>query len=94
MTDREQAERVHGLLRMADRLRVPGHRHTVEAFLGEMGELRLGLRQLYRDMTGAEPARERTSKRPSIAAFPAGPIAGTRAVVQHRGRPCRLAAGA
>ncbi|GEP07921.1 hypothetical protein [Methylobacterium oxalidis] len=94
MTQREQAEQVHDLFRLADRLRVPGHRNNVETFLGDLGELRVGLRRLYRDMTGAEPARERTSKRPSIAAFPAGPIAGTRAVVQHRGRPRRLAASA
>ncbi|MCJ2112963.1 hypothetical protein MKK64_17420 [Methylobacterium sp. E-025] len=95
MTDRETAERVDDLFRIADRLRVPGHRHTVEAFLGELGELRIGLSRLHRDLTGADPARTFTAKRPSVAAFPAGAIAGTRAVVQHRSRPrARLAARA
>lgn len=94
MTDRETAERVHDLHRLADRLRVPGHRHTVEAFLCEMSELRVGLARLHRDLTGADPIREPISKRPSVLAFPAGAIPGTRAVVQHRGRFRRASSAA
>lgn len=86
MTDREAAERVQDLFRMADRLRVPGHRHSVETFLGDLGELRVGLARLHRDLAGTGPTREVQFKRPSVAAFPAGMVAGTRAVVQHRGR--------
>ncbi|MBB2962880.1 hypothetical protein [Methylobacterium sp. R2-1] len=77
---------------MADRLRVPGHRHTVETFLGEIGELRIGLRRLYRDLTGAEPPRD-LARKPCATVFPAGSIAGTRAVVQHRNRARRAVAG-
>lgn len=94
MTDREQAERVNDLFRMADRLRVPGHRHTVEAFLGDLGELRVGLRRLYRDMTGAEPPREPAPRRSMVTSFQAGSIPGTRATVAFRGRAKRVAASA
>jgi len=94
MTDREHAERVADLLRLADRLRVPGHRHTVETFLGEIGEIRAGLRRLHRDLTGAELPREAAPRRSVIASFQAGAIAGTRATVAFRGRARVVAARA
>lgn len=94
MTDRQHAERVADLLRKADRLRVPGHRHTVETFLGEIGEIREGLRRLHRDLTGAELPREAAPRRSVVASFQAGAIAGTRATVAFRGRPRVVAARA
>ncbi|KQT88915.1 hypothetical protein [Methylobacterium sp. Leaf466] len=94
MTDRERAEQVHDLLRQADRLRVPGHRHTVETFLGEIGDLRLGLRRLYRDLTGADLPREAVPRRSVAASFQPGSIPGTLATVAFRARPKALAARA
>lgn len=62
MTDRETAERVHGLALLADKLRLPGHRRTAEQCMEEQDEIRAGLRRLYRDLTGREmPRKERGS---------------------------------
>lgn len=58
MTDRETAERVRGLLLLADKLRLPGHRRTAEQCMAEQDEIRAGLRRLYRDLTGREMSRE------------------------------------
>ena len=93
-TDCEQAAQVADLLRQADRLRVPGHRHTVETSLCQIDELRAGLRCLYRELTGTEVPRETAPRRAVIGSFQAGSIAGTRAVVAFRGRPKPLAARA
>ena len=92
MTDREQAEQVQDLLRKADRLRVPGHRHTVETSLCEIDELRAGLRRLYRDLTGIEVPREPSPRRAVIGSFQAGAISGTRTTVAFRGRARSIAA--
>jgi hypothetical protein len=93
-TDREQAERVADLLRQADRLRVPGHRHTVETSLCQIDELRAGLRRLYRDLTGADVPRETAPRRPVLGSFQAGSLPGSRTIVAFRGRPRRVAASA
>lgn len=94
MTDRERAEQVHDLLRQADRLRVPGHRHTVETFLGDIGEIRVGLRRLYRELAGTEVSREPAPRRSVVTSFQPRSIPGTRATVAFRGRPKRAAASA
>lgn len=94
MTDRERAEQVADLLRMADRLRVPGHRHTVDMVIEAQDEIRAGLRRLHRDLTGHELPREPAPRRSVLASFSPGSIAGTRATVAFRGRPRVLAARA
>jgi poly-gamma-glutamate capsule biosynthesis protein CapA/YwtB (metallophosphatase superfamily) len=94
MTDRERAEQVAALLRMADRLRVPGHRHTVDMVIEAQDEIRAGLRRLHRDLTGAELPREAAPRRSVVASFQPGSIAGTRATVAFRGRPRVVAARA
>ena len=93
-TDREQAERVADLLRQADRLRVPGHRYTVEQCMQTQDELRAGLRRLYRDLTGTDVPRETAPRRPVLGSFQAGSLPGTRTVVAFRGRPKAVAARA
>lgn len=93
-TDREQAERVADLLRQADRLRVPGHRYTVEQCMQAQDEIRAGLRRLYRDMFGTEIPRETAPRRPVLGSFQAGSLPGTRTVVAFRGRPKAVAARA
>lgn len=85
MTDQATAERVLDLLRQADQVRLPGHRHTADHCLESVDELRQGLRALYRDLRGEEPPRHER-RAPTRALFPAGAIAGTRARVEHRQR--------
>ncbi|SFG65216.1 hypothetical protein [Methylobacterium gossipiicola] len=94
MTDRERADQVADLLRKADRLRVPGHRHTVDMVIEAQDELRAGLRRLYRDLAGADVPREAPPRRSVVASFQTGAIAGTRATVAFRGRPRGIAARA
>lgn len=55
MDDHELTGRLRALCEQADRLRLPGHRHTAEQAFAAQDALRAGLRDLYRDLTGSPP---------------------------------------
>lgn len=64
LTERQTAERVRALIGLADQLRVPGHRRTAESCMAAQDEVRAGLRDLYKDLTGeAVPREERGGRR-------------------------------
>lgn len=66
MTDREALDRVDALLALADRCRLPGHRHTADRALEDLDELRAGLRALRGAFRPTEAARY--PRRPVCAA--------------------------
>ncbi len=81
MTEREIADRLLGVCRLADRLRPPGHRHTAEDYVAERDEIRDQARRLYKDITGSWPSHD-ASGGPARRAAPPIPAA----VLRHRER--------
>ena len=82
MTERDLAQRLHGLCLLADKLRAPGHRHTAEDYVADRDEIRDQARRLYRDLTGAWPDHEAGATGPERRPRPPVPAA----VLRHRER--------
>lgn len=57
MTHSDVSERVAALVGLADNLRMPGHRRTAEECMAAQDEVRSGLRELYRQLTGRDLPR-------------------------------------
>jgi len=80
VTEREIADRLLGVCRLADRLRPPGHRNTAEDYVAERDEIRDQARRLYKDITGTWPSHDAGG--PPHRAAPQVPAA----VLRHRER--------
>ena len=58
MTERDIAERLRQLCSLADRLKMPSHRHSAESFMIDRDEIRDGLRRFHRELTGRWPDQD------------------------------------